>query len=453
MKNYLKKAALVTLAGTMVMGSMTGCGSSKVDGTQTISTINDEELKLGTVNFMLRYQQAQTEQMYQMYFGMSTDGMWSQVADEETGETYGDQSVKDGLKGLEDMVILRQHAEEYEVTLPDEEKEKIQAAAKGFMEANTKETIEHLGVSQENIEQALELSYYKDKMYDPITKDVDTEVSDEEAAQTGITYVMVSGSSEEEEDAEAEEEGTEEDAEEAPEDEEESAEEASEESKGRSLAEAKNMAQEVLDQVLAAEKADMKEIASGVDESLSAVSISFKTNPEEDEVDTQPVPKEVMDAVKGLKDGEVVDKVLEVDDGYYVVRLDAAFDEKATDEEKETIVTDRKEDAYSEITEKWREDSKIVQNEKVLKKLKMKDNDKYTFKAEETEGAAEDTGAGETEDSAAEDAETSGNLSESEAEVSDDGEIILDDAAEEAAEDDAAEDNAAEDNAGEEDAQ
>ena len=62
MKNYFKKAAVCAAAATLAVGSMTGC-SKNVDGSKTVSTVNDEEIKLGTVNLMLRYQQAQTAQM------------------------------------------------------------------------------------------------------------------------------------------------------------------------------------------------------------------------------------------------------------------------------------------------------------------------------------------------------------------------------------------------------
>ena len=95
MKNYLKKTAICMTAAALTVGSMTGCSKS-MDGNKAVSTVNDEEIKLGTVNLLLRYQQAQTAQMYEMYFGGST-GIWSQVADEESGETYGDQTLIQNL--------------------------------------------------------------------------------------------------------------------------------------------------------------------------------------------------------------------------------------------------------------------------------------------------------------------------------------------------------------------
>lgn len=370
MKNYLKKAAVLALTGALAMGSVTGC-SSNVDGTKTASTVNDEEIKLGTVNFMLRYQQAQTAQMYAMYFG-SDAGIWDTVADEESGETYGEQTVTSVLEQVEDMVILRQHAADYDVTITDEEKEKITAAAQSFMEANDEATLTKLGVDQSAVEEMLELSTYNQKMFDPIVADVDTEVSDEEAAQTGVTYVSVAPAEEEAEDSEDEE--------------------------SAEATDNKVQAQQILDEVLATADADMDAIAKSVDENLSATTTSFTTNPSEDEEEdsTSSVPQEIQDAVKNLKDGEVASELIDIDGTYYVVRLDAAFDKEATDSQKDTIVNQRKQDAYTEITDGWREESTITVDDKVMKALKLTDNDKYTFKEVEEEAADEESTDGTT---------------------------------------------------------
>ena len=358
MKSYFKKAVVCAAAAALAVGSMTGC-SKNIDGNKTVSTVNDEEIKLGTVNLMLRYQQAQTAQMYEMYFGGSK-GIWSQVADEKSGETYGEQTLADVMEQVEDMVILRQHAADYDVAVSDEEKDKIEKAAETFIEANEEETLTYLGVDQSMVEEVLELSYYKEKMHDPITADADTNVSDDEAAQIGVTFVKVEDSEETQEDSEEEK------------------------------ADAKTRAQQILDEVMATADADMDAIAKGVDEDLSATTTHFTTASTAEEEDDTAVPQEVRDTVKDLTDGEVASKLVESDGAYYVVRLDAAFDKDATEDEKQIIINDRQQELYDETTQKWREDSKIDQNKKVLKTLKVTDNDKYSFKQAEEEETEDD---------------------------------------------------------------
>lgn len=375
MIKLFKKAALAALAGTLVVSGLAGC-SSNVDGTKTVATVNDEAIQLGVVNFMTRYQQAQTAQMYEMYFG-GASGIWDTVADEDSGETYGEQTVNNVMEQIEDMVLLRQHAEEYDVTISEEEKQKITEAAKSFMEANDEATLTTLGVSQEMVEEVLELSTYNEKMYDPMTADVDIEVSDDEAAQTGITYVAVSPA----EETDTEEEDEAEDA---------------------SAADPQEQAQQILDQVLATADADMDTIAKGVDENLSAIVTHFTTNPaetdEDEEEDTTSasgtVPQVLQDAAKKLSDGEVSSELIEDEGTYYVLRLDAAFDKDATEDQKTTIGNQRKQDFYDKTTEQWKEDSTINVEKKVLETIKLRDNDKYTFKAVEQESTEEESSEG-----------------------------------------------------------
>ena len=50
MKSYFKKAVVCAAAAALAVGSMTGC-SKNVDGSKTVSTVNDEEIKL--INYVV----------------------------------------------------------------------------------------------------------------------------------------------------------------------------------------------------------------------------------------------------------------------------------------------------------------------------------------------------------------------------------------------------------------
>ncbi len=416
MQNNLKKAALIAVSVVTAVGGMTGC-SQNLNGTQIVSTVNDEDIDVGLLNLMVRYQQAETDYFYSMYFGSSVD-MWDDVADEETGETYGEQEVAEILESLELLVIMRQHADDYDVTISDEEAAKITEAAQGFIESNDPDTIKKMGVDQAMAEEYLSLYYIQEQMYDPMVADVDTEVSDEEAQQTGITYIEVEAVSDTDSDSDSDwssdsdsdwvsdsdsdsdwvsdsdsdsdwasdsdsdsdwESDSDSDWESDSDSDWESDSDSSEEVDPAAMEEAQDTAQQILDQVLANPDGDMEEIAQSVDEDLYAATASFTTNPEEDAEDASGVPDDVQSVAKTLKDGEVADELVEAGDAYYIVRLDAMFDEEATEEEKENIVNDRQQEAYEDLTAQWQEESSIEENKSVLKKVKLKDNDKYTL--------------------------------------------------------------------------
>lgn len=390
-----KKIVLGCLAGTLAVTGLSGC-SGKMDGTRVVATVNGVDIPLGVVSFMTRYQQAQTQQMYEMYFGGADAGMWDQVSDEKSGETYGESARGDVLEQVEEMYLLKEKAKDYDIELTKKEQKKIAKAAESFIKANPEETLERLGVSQSDIETVLEIQTYEKKMFDPLVADVDTKVSDDEAQQTSVTYVGV-------------------DAEEEDEDEAGTSANGEEKAKGSTP---KEKAQQILDEVLATADADMDAIAKDVDEDLSATETHFTATPpkkeddgEEEEEEIGSVPQAVQDVVKDLADGEVASELVEEEDVYYVVRLEKAFDEEATEEEKDSIVSQRKQEMYEDTVEEWKKAADIQEDKKVLKTLRVTSNLKFTFKQEEdtedvseNETAAED-GEGTVEDVQAEDAD------------------------------------------------
>ena len=398
MNGTVKKIAGLLLAGVMGTASLTGC-SGTIDGTKPLITCGEDTVTVGTGNLMLRMNQATMLSYYSM-MGGSTTGIWDQDAGND--KTYGETTRDDVISNLETMVLLKQHAGDYDVEVTDEEKTKIEEAAKAFMEANTEETINTLSVSQSDVENLLTLYTYQSKMYEPMTADVDTNVEDEEAAQSKITYCRVDTSDTQNED------GT-------------TTALTDEEKQVK-----KDQAQAVLDKLQASEDpatADMDALAKEVNEDLSAVDNTF------DDEDTL-LDDKLKEAAKTLQDGQVYDQVVEGENAYFVVRMDSVLDREATDQEKENIVSERKQEAYDKLLEQWTEDADITVNEKEWKKATLTDTEQYTIKQAETEET--DT----TEDSAAEDAtDTTGDSNT---------ETVEDTSQEEAAEDtgDTSQDNA-----------
>lgn len=360
MNKLAKRSAVVVLAGTMTAGILAGCGQKeevKLDGTKTVATVDGTEIPMGVVSLMARQQQAYTEAMYTAYFG-GTGNIWDTEADEETGESYGDQAVRDSLEQVELMYILKAKAADYNVEITEEDQEAIAEAAAQFMEDNSDETIEALAVSEDDVKTFLELQTYQERMYNAIIADVDTEVSDEESQQSGFTYVKVSTDAGDDE-------------EELTEDE---------------LAEKKEQAQEVLDSMKEDPEADMDEVASGIDDTLSALEGTFSYYVSEDEeASASAYPDEVLEVLRGLEDGEMCDEVIETDSGYYVVRMDQVYDEEATESEKESIISNRESTLYSDTTDQWKEEAEIKVDEDVLASLKITDSHSFTFASTEEE--------------------------------------------------------------------
>lgn len=401
MKKTSAKVVCGVLTAAVALSGLSGCGDSTVvDGTQTALVINDEKINLGKANFMLRYQQATMVNYYQTMssmFGQQYSLSFDALADEsdEDSPTVGENLKEDALTSIEQAFLMRQHASEYDVSLTDDEVAGAQEAAAVFVEDNDAETLTRLGVTQEDIQDVIEVYAIQSKMYDPMIADVDTEVSDEEAQQSRISYVRVST-----EGTETDENGD--------------TVELTDEEK----AEKKEIAQRFLDALNASEDpatADFSDLRTQINDELNeerraeeaAQSDSTADTSEEgtedttdstedtDEVyltasettfgaDDDSLDEALKDAAETLTDGQVYGEVIEGEDAYYVVRMDSVLDREATDEEKDTIVQQRQSDAYNDLLDSWIDESDISVK-RAWNKLEVTDYDLYAMTVDSSE--------------------------------------------------------------------
>ena len=276
-----------------------------------------------------------------------------------------------------------------------------------------------LHATVEDIQDALELYVIQTRIYDPIIADVDTEVSDEEAKQTSISYITVSTAGTEKDDDGKTIDLT---------DEEKAAKkeiaqrflDLLKESEDPATASFTDLRKELNDQLNAENTADSTDSADSTDESssssdassastssssdsdsssevsyLTSSETSFGTGSEKDDDDTCSLGDKVAEEAAKLKDGEYYDGVIEGDDAYYVIRVDKAFDEDKTESRRQTIISNRKSDKYNDTLDGWVKESdiKVASN---WKKLEVTDADLYTMTVD---SASTDSTDGTTTDS------------------------------------------------------
>ena len=398
MRKLNKTAACGILAAALAAGTLSGC-SKTIDGTKTVATVGDEKVTLGLASYMVRDQQAQTMSYYNMLMSQygvsgSASNVWDQKGDD--GKTVGESSKDSVMKTINQLYVLKAHAADYDVTITEDEEKAIKEAAAEFIKDNDEKILKKLAVSEDDIVTYLELVTIRSKMHDPMTADVDTEVSANEKDQTRVTIVKVST------------EGTEKDDDGNTID-------LTDEEK----AQKKDLAQQVLDKVKASDdvaNADMDALAKEVDGSLSATAPAFTTAGDTDDT----LDEAVQDAALELKDGEVADKVIEGDDGYYVVRLDKMLDEDATENKEKTVISERKSDLYDSTLEDWVKEEKIKVDDKVWDQIKVTDSVSFEYKRpDSSKGDSTATDADstkDTEDTSAQDSSASDSAAEDSAE-------------------------------------
>ena len=337
-----RKGIAVLVSALMLAVSLTGCGKQEVlDGTETAATLDDTtNMTLGEFNLMLRYQEAQMEAYYAAMFG--TSNIYGQDLS-GTGTIYGETAKESLLEQFKELYVLEAEAANYGVELTDEEKAAITEAAQQFVSDNTEKTLNALGADQTSVERLLTLATVQDKMYDALTADVDTEVSDEEALQKRIAYVFVST-----EGTETDEDGNTIEL----------TDEEKEEIKAR-LQAVLDSAQESGDLAAAIEEAN--EAAGEEDQMSSATEITYGA-------DTTTVADVVKEAADQLTDGEIA-PIVETDSGYYGVQMLSTYDEEATEAEKEAIVQERRDTLYQEQCDALEEQHTFTAVDSALDKL------------------------------------------------------------------------------------
>ena len=231
--NKIKSIAVsAALAVSVAAGALAGCG---MNGKETAIVVNDKEINLGTANFLLRYQQAQAYSMMQMYGLTPGQALWDTEIDgssdssssastssasgsatpaestsaesasstsaesesstsEDTAnyKTYGDQFKNSTvLNDIKKWCALEEHLGDYSVSLSEDQIAQIDETAKKTYDKN-KSILKDMGTSEDDIKEALKLMSYEYLMRPKLNAEVDTNVSDEEAAQSTFTYARFS---------------------------------------------------------------------------------------------------------------------------------------------------------------------------------------------------------------------------------------------------------------------
>ena len=95
------------------------------------------------------------------------------------------------------------------------------------------------------------------------------------------------------------------------------------------------------------------------------------------------MPSEVLDAARSLSDGQLYDGVIDTGDYYYIVRMDKVHDDEATENNRQTIISQREQDNYQSKLDDW-VNASTVTLEKPWTKLVVSDKNGYNVKAATT---------------------------------------------------------------------
>ncbi len=334
MKQWRKRGVVLVMALSLAMASLAGCGTA--DPEETLVTIGDTQVPFGVVNYFARMQQARYESYYASMMGMTGEAFWEQdtTGDDSKKQSY-EEMVKEGVMGdIEQLYLIRQHAEEYGVTLSEEEETAIEEAAKQFVADNAQEARDVVSGEEKYVKEYLTLMAIENKMAPLMMEGVDEDVSDEEAAQKAMEYVYVAYSKQDE--------------------------------SGNSV----DLSDEEKESLKADVQATLDKLKSGdVEFEDAATELGVSVQTATFDKDSYAPNADLIKAADALeKEGDWTDLV-EIERGIYVARLTSLLDREATDTKKTSIVEQRKNEQFSNLVDTWKEETTITVNDGLWKKV------------------------------------------------------------------------------------
>ena len=186
MKRFSRKLGIICLLSFSLF--LTGCkiGNKEIIISNTLN--NRQVFKIGNMSCGMKEAKVYLVN-YQNICGTAYGiDLWQ--------HDFGDHSLVDYVKNitlqeLTQVVCMDQLAEEKAMELSEDEEHKIEQAAEEYYASLTKEEIDYLGVSENDIRKYYEHYALAQKVYHSLTDAVNEEVSDDEARVMEIMQIFV----------------------------------------------------------------------------------------------------------------------------------------------------------------------------------------------------------------------------------------------------------------------
>lgn len=235
---------------------------------------------------------------------------YSEMDEDSTLEAY----VKDvTLSELASIMCMEQLAEQQELTLTEEELEKVAKATEEYYDSLSKEEISYMGLDKNKLKGFYEKYAIAQKLYGNLTQGVNEEVSDDEARVMRIQQIYVKS---------------------------------------------EEVALKVQQKLANGEKFDS--LASNYNEAGS-----IEKNLARGEY------PEAVDKVAFRLDDDEQSNMIKTDDGYYFIKCINKFDAELTEANKENIIAKRRKEQFDDKYIELVENSQFELNEKVWDSIKI----------------------------------------------------------------------------------
>ena len=257
------------------------------------------------------------------YEGEFGKGIWD-VDIYGDNNSFGNVIKEEVIKQITQLKVIKDKALEHGVELNEEELSNVSQYATEHLRGLSDRDIDKYHITLDLLEEVYRDNLLAEKMYEMLTINVDTDVSDEEAKQITVWDILISGDGEEE----------------------------------------KSKAQALLDQ--AKEVDDFYALAEANTEA-EKIEYTFGKGqgPEE-------YGQAFENAAMELSTGEI-SKLISTEEGWHIIYCVSDYDEDATIREKEEIIEQRRLEMFAKIYEEWSSEYEVIINSQAWESIKFED--------------------------------------------------------------------------------
>lgn len=186
-----KRTAVLLLFLSLSVSVLAGCGSIGGDGVKVVLTTGfdkDEVFRIETISCTLPEMMVYLTNIQNQYEGAYGTEIWNI----DLGDMTLEQNVKDiALAQIAQIKTMNLMAEKYQVELTKEEKERVDNIAEVYYASLNETEIEAMGVDRKTIEGLYEEYALANKVYQYIIKDINPEISDDEARTIKVQQILL----------------------------------------------------------------------------------------------------------------------------------------------------------------------------------------------------------------------------------------------------------------------
>lgn len=391
MKAFMKRILSVVTIGVMTAATLAGCGNKGTAGASAASsdaavTMDQGSISMGEARLYAYVMRNQ----YEAYYGSS---IWDMEVEE--GVTLGDSMKGVITDQLVQMIILSSQAEDYGVSLNDEDNQAVEEYVENFKTNIGEDVMEKEGFTEDNIRSVVQKSTLAGKVSQAMFDAEEVELTDEEKADATcikVQHILISTTDTTKKD----DEGNNVDM--------------TDEEKEVYLAEQKEKAEEALARAKNGE--DFQALADEYSSENAGFEFSFDKNGY-DPVNMSSMVEPFYTAAWQLGEGEISDLV-ESQYGYHIIKCVSLNDEEATQASITTAENNKKSTSLDEKVKQQVDEANYIESE-AWKAYKLVSETAEDETAGETgESGTSESASGESGETSAETESSSESAAESE---------------------------------------